>query len=55
LGVSLIRKLAQAARAGTVVIWETENDQNPQFSDELWTVLKDKTYGRARFMILKHN
>lgn len=55
LGISLVRKLAQIARPGTIVVWESDMDQNPQFSDDLWTVLRDKTYGRARFLILKRN
>ncbi|MDR1338165.1 MAG: 23S rRNA (adenine(2030)-N(6))-methyltransferase RlmJ [Rickettsiales bacterium] len=53
LGISLVRKLAQIARPGTIIVWEMENTAAPVFSEELWAVLRDKTYGRARFIILE--
>jgi 16S rRNA (guanine(966)-N(2))-methyltransferase RsmD len=53
LGISLVRKLAQVVRVGTIIVWEIEDGQDPQFSEDLWTVLRDKTYGRARFLILE--
>jgi 16S rRNA (guanine(966)-N(2))-methyltransferase RsmD len=55
LGGSLVRKLSQLAKSGAIVVWESEIGAEPVFSRELWTVLRDKIYGRARFLILKRN
>lgn len=53
LGASLVRKLSTVARVGTIVVWETDSVNVPKFSKDNWTVLRDKTYGRARFLILE--
>jgi 16S rRNA (guanine966-N2)-methyltransferase len=53
LGQSFVRRLARVAAPGTIVVWETESTANPRFSADSWTVLRDKAYGRARFLILK--
>jgi 16S rRNA (guanine(966)-N(2))-methyltransferase RsmD len=53
LGVALVRKLAGAVRPGAIVVWEMDGAADPKFSAECWTVLRDKTYGRARFLILE--
>lgn len=55
LGVLLVKKLSQMAKSGTIIIWEMENTFLPEINPEFFTVLKDKTYGRARFLILKKN
>lgn len=53
LGASFVRKLAISARIGTILIWEQET-ANPYTPDEnAWEILRDKTYGRARFLILQ--
>ncbi|MDL2295409.1 RsmD family RNA methyltransferase [Lachnospiraceae bacterium OttesenSCG-928-E19] len=53
LGQSLVRKLAQSARPGTIVVWEIDGGAEIRISDTDWTILRDKTYGRARFLILE--
>ena len=52
LGVLFVKKLGKIAKTGAVVIWEFENIQPTPRLDESWEVLKDKTYGRARFLFL---
>ncbi len=53
LGRSLVARLGKIATVGTILIWEQEvgNDVNPD--EKVWTILRDKTYGRARFLILE--
>lgn len=53
LGRSLMARLEKIAQTGTIVIWEQEvgNQINP--NENVWSVLRDKTYGRARFLILQ--
>ena len=53
LGRSLVARLGKVARPGTILIWEQEvgNDVIPD--EKIWSVLRDKTYGRARFLILE--
>ncbi|MBR3510894.1 MAG: RsmD family RNA methyltransferase [Alphaproteobacteria bacterium] len=52
LGMLFIKKISKIAKSGTVLIWEFESNQKtPQISDS-WEVIKDKTYGRARFLFL---
>jgi 16S rRNA (guanine966-N2)-methyltransferase len=53
LGQSFVRKLARVAKPGAIVVWETESPTDPKFSTDIWTVLRNKVYGRARFLILK--
>lgn len=52
LGISLVRKLAHLVRPGTIVVWEMDGDADAKLSDGAWEILRDKTYGRARFLIL---
>ena len=52
LGMLFIKKATKIAAPGTVLIWEFENVQQPQKIDDSWEIVKDKTYGRARFLIL---
>ena len=53
LGILFVKKLTNVAKSGAILIWEFENIQNlPTLSDS-WAVLKDKVYGRARFLILR--
>lgn len=55
LAESFVRKMAPVAKPGTVIVWEMEKDTEFKLSDTDWTILKDKTYGRARFLILERN
>lgn len=53
LGVLFVKKLTKIAKIGTVLIWEFEKINDMPKIDESWELLKDKTYGRARFLILR--
>ena len=53
LGVLFVKKLTKIAKTGTVLIWEFENIHDTPKIDESWEILKDKTYGRARFLVLR--
>ena len=52
IGSKLIEKLAGIAKPGAVIVWEIEDKKCPAEMKSL-TVLKDKTYGRARFLLLQ--
>ena len=52
LGALFVKKLTKTAKTGAVLIWEFENTQNPVINEN-WIILKDKTYGRARFLIMR--
>ena len=55
LGVLFVKKLTNVAKSGAILIWEFENIHDfPKISDS-WAVLKDKVYGRARFLLLRKN
>lgn len=53
LGVKFVEKLTQVAKNGAILIWEFEKKQKTPILDEKWEILKDKTYGRARFLVLR--
>ena len=55
LGVLFVKKLTKIAKTGTVLIWEFEKINDMPKIDESWEILKDKTYGRARFLFLRKN
>ena len=52
-GVLFVKKLSKIAKNGAVLIWEFENTQKAPDLSEYWDILRDKTYGRARFLILQ--
>lgn len=52
LGVGVMRKIGGVARVGTIVIWE-QDAAAAVMPDGAWEILRDKQYGRARFMILQ--
>lgn len=52
-GVLFVKKLSKIAKTGAILILEFEKIQNAPQIDEYWDVLKDKTYGRARFLIMR--
>ena len=52
-GVLFVKKLSKIAKPGSILIWEFEKTQNAPIFDDFWDVLKDKTYGRARFLIMR--
>ena len=56
LGGKLMARLSNDAPTGTIVVWEVEKPSAPPPFSRIpngWRVLKDKTYGRARFLILE--
>ena len=55
LGVALMRKLGNVARAGTIVVWEQDAENFTAPVSDAWEILRDKQYGRARFLILRRN
>lgn len=55
LGISFVAKLADVVRPGTIVVQEIEKIVPYSVDTTKWDVLRDKTYGRARFLILRRN
>jgi 16S rRNA G966 N2-methylase RsmD len=53
MGRAFVARLARVGRSGTVVVWEQEVDHESQPNGDVWEILRDKTYGRARFLILR--
>ena len=53
LGEKLVKKLSRIAKAGAIVVWEQEQGTGTGKRNGNFTILKDKTYGRARFLIMK--
>lgn len=52
LGRAFVNKLGRATKAGTILVWEQEFNNAVEPNTEVWDILRDKTYGRARFLIL---
>ena len=55
LGTAFVTRVARVARMGTILIWEQEIGHENQPDEHQWEILRDKTYGRARFLILRKN
>jgi 16S rRNA (guanine966-N2)-methyltransferase len=53
LGRSFVARAGRVARVGTILIWEQEVGHESQPDESQWEILRDKTYGRARFLILR--
>ncbi|NMA32743.1 MAG: methyltransferase [Alphaproteobacteria bacterium] len=52
LGVRFIKKIAPIAKTGVIIIWEIEKNFKIPVLPENLKIIKDKSYGRARFLIL---
>lgn len=52
LGRVLVGRVGRVAQSGTILIWEQEGKNAIAPDESTWEILRDKTYGRARFMIL---
>ncbi len=52
MGFNFVGQMSVVVRAGTILVWEQDgaNERDPNFA---WEVLRDKRYGRARFLILR--
>ena len=53
LGDSVMRRITPVVKSGTIVVWEQENGTAHRFDEGAWDVLRDRVYGRARFLILQ--
>jgi len=53
IGRAFVNKLGRTIKTGAVVIWEQEATNSVEPNSDTWEVLRDKTYGRARFLILR--
>ena len=51
-GRAFVNKLGRATKPGTIIIWEQESNNAVEPNADTWQILRDKTYGRARFLIL---
>ena len=47
------KKIGGVAKSGTILIWEQESVNFIVADEAQWEMLRDKTYGRARFLILE--
>lgn len=52
IGVIFIHKLTRVAKNGAILIWEQESI-NKAPPPNGWEILRDKVYGRARFLIMR--
>ena len=53
IGVIFVKKLAESVRPGTILVQEIEKIVPYSPDATKWEILRDKTYGRARFLILR--
>ena len=51
-GRAFVNKMGRATKNGTILIWEQEANNAIEPNMDTWETLRDKTYGRARFLIL---
>ena len=52
LGTEFIKRIAPVAKTGAIIVWEIERNFNMPALPEDLKIVKDKSYGRARFLIL---
>lgn len=52
-GLRFLHKFGLVAKQGTIVIQEIESNVKYAPDEKMWRILRDKTYGRARFLILE--
>ena len=53
IGAAFVRRVSQMARPNTILIWEQDSSQFIAPTNDLWEIIRDKQYGRARFLIMK--
>ena len=53
LGRAFVARLGRVAQVGTILIWEQEVGHQSALDETMWDVLREKKYGRARFLILQ--
>lgn len=55
LGARFVRRAGAVVRDDTVLVWEQDADKFMSPDGAQWEILRDKTYGRARFLILQRH
>jgi 16S rRNA (guanine966-N2)-methyltransferase len=55
LGAQMVEKLSKTVKPGAIIIWEFEKNYTSAALPENMQILRDKTYGRARFLIISYN
>ncbi|MBR2012029.1 MAG: RsmD family RNA methyltransferase [Alphaproteobacteria bacterium] len=53
LGVAFVKTFAKYAKSGAIIIWEQDKEVFSLPDLNIWDILRDKTYGRARFLIMQ--
>lgn len=53
IGRAFVNKLGRVAKRGAILVWEQEAANAISPNSDIWNTLRDKTYGRARFVILQ--
>ena len=53
LGVAIVNKLKNLVKKDAIIIWEQDSTNVVMPNDEYWEILRDKKYGRARFLIMQ--
>lgn len=53
LGIEFVQKLANYVKCGTIIVQEIESSVDYTPDSTKWEILRDKKYGRARFLILR--
>lgn len=53
MGAEFVRRLGGVVAAGTIVIWEQDTPNAVLPDSDTWDILRDKQYGRARFIIMR--
>lgn len=53
IGVDFVRRLGDVSPVGTIVIWEQDAPNAATPDSDAWDILRDKQYGRARFIIMR--
>lgn len=53
VGIDFVNKIATAVQPGTIIVQEIEKIVPYSPDTAKWEVLRDKVYGRARFLILR--
>ena len=53
IGAEFVRRLGGVVVAGTIVVWEQDTPNAVLPDSDAWDILRDKQYGRARFIIMR--
>lgn len=55
IGIEFVAEMAKIVRGGAIVVQEIEKNVPYAPDESEWEILRDKVYGRARFLILRRN